>query len=100
MGSIEWTLWTNITFWINFIFGYWNYAILLGTLNFIIACTTVLWYFSDFRDDSGFTTFKAFNWCFGYHIGTVMFGSLLIALCWVVQTILTMVVVSLFFVLK
>lgn len=50
-----------------------------------IAC---IWYFAPNRDKLNSPVCRAFSWALWVHIGTVAFGSLLLAIIWAVQIVL------------
>lgn len=62
----------------------------------IIAFCTVFWYFSDLDDEKKhvpvFSLCKALRWTFIYHLGTLAFGSLLIAIIQFVRIIMVVIV--------
>ena len=77
--------WTDQNRYIMFydIFGlFWVTAFLIGVTQFIIACSACIWYFECSTDSKGAGTVgRAFYWSYRYHLGSVAFGSFIIAVC-------------------
>ena len=78
--------WNNTTryIWIYHLFGlFWISAFIIGAAQFIISACCCLWYFShggksDDKNSGGLGT--GMKWLFRYHLGTIAFGSLIIAI--------------------
>ena len=77
---------TYAMFWI-FMFGFfWIVAFLIAIQQFTVAASAAIWYFtagaeSDANNDhEGGGVFKALGWAFRYHLGSLAFGALLIAI--------------------
>ncbi len=66
----------------------WYISFTLSTNIFVIATLTTGWYFGRF-DNYHISMITAFKWAWFYHLGTLAFGSFLIALLWAIQLILT-----------
>ena len=72
---------------------FWLTAFLLAMSEFVVIVSTCTWYFSrkDIPDDDGIPgdsdVGKGLWWSFRYHMGTIAFGSLLIAIVWVIKTV-------------
>ena len=72
---------------------FWIMAFILAMNEFVVIVSTCTWYFSDktIEDDDGIPgdseVWKGFWWSIRYHAGTLAFGSLLIAIVWMVKTI-------------
>jgi len=64
------------------LFGYlWMNAFIIGIAQFIISAGAALWYFSCTSDSNGSGSLcRGFFWVFRYHLGSIAFGSFLIAL--------------------
>ena len=72
----------------------WNIAFInyLGT--FIIACACCIWYFNGSSDSSSYFPRPILTscwWAFRYHLGSIAFGALILAIVWVIQIILAYV---------
>lgn len=65
------------------IFGlFWINAFIIGVCQFVIGASACIWYFDSNSDIGGEGTVgKALHWAFRYHLGSVAFGSFLIAVC-------------------
>lgn len=65
------------------VFGlFWINAFIIGVCQFIIGASACIWYFDVAGDTEGKGTVgKAWGWAFRYHLGSIAFGSFLIAVC-------------------
>lgn len=68
--------------WLYTLFCYlWGNAFFIGIAQFIICAAAALWYFSCTSDSNGSGSLcRGFWWVFRYHLGSIAFGSFLIAL--------------------
>lgn len=64
------------------LFGFlWILNFIIGATQFIISATCVIWYFSSTSDANGSGSMSTgFYWVFRYHLGSIAFGSFIIAL--------------------
>jgi hypothetical protein len=78
--------WNNTTryVWIYHLFGmFWISAFIIGCAQFIVGGTTCIWYFSHggaSDDQSRSSMVVSMRWLFKNHVGSVAFGSLIIAI--------------------
>ena len=81
ISTVEWTEETQYVF-LYTLFGYlWLNAFMIGVTQFIISAACALWYFSCTSDSNGSGSLcRGFYWVFRYHLGSIAFGSFLIAL--------------------
>ena len=83
LADIEWNSTTRYV-WIYHLFGlFWVSAFIIGCAQFIIAATTCVWYFSQggSADDKAKASLSTgFKWIFRYHMGSIAFGALIIAI--------------------
>lgn len=63
----------------------WTLAFLYCSSQFIIASSASIWYFSGHKADIPNPILKSIWWLIRYHCGSIAFGSILLALVWVVQ---------------
>lgn len=85
--NLNWSTSTTV-FICMFIFALlWFVSFNFSQETFSIAAMTASWYFERF-DESNVGAFTAICWSFWYHVGTLAFGSLLIAILWAIQLIL------------
>lgn len=79
-ASIKWNDTTKYVFWYNFFGLFWVNAFLVGCSQFIIAVGVCTWYFTHTADSGGSAQlFKGFKWILRYHLGSIAFGALIIA---------------------
>ena len=63
----------------------WIIAMILAIGQFIIIVTVCVWYFSHGTDRQGSGgMMKAIWWTFRYHLGSLAFGSLILAIVWAI----------------
>jgi len=80
LSDIEWSDETRYAF-LYALFGYlWLNAFIIGVTQFIISAAVALWYFTCTSDTNGSgSLMKGLYWVFRYHLGTIAFGSFIIA---------------------
>lgn len=85
---LEETKETYLMFWI-FMFGFfWICAFIIAIQQFTIAATTALWYFQGSESDMpSVSVTKGVYWAFRYHMGSLAFGSLLIAIMTLIKVL-------------
>lgn len=81
LTAVKWSDETRYAF-LYSLFGYlWMNAFIIGVTQFIISACAALWYFSCTSDSNGSGSItRGFYWVFRYHLGSIAFGSFLIAL--------------------
>jgi len=69
---------------------FWVGAFIVAIGQMINALAVSIWFFTraEKRGSLKCVTCKAFYWCFRYHLGTLLFGSCIIAICKIIQVIL------------
>jgi hypothetical protein len=82
IADITWNTTTRYV-WIYHLFGlFWVSAFVIGCAQFIIAAICALWYFSqggDSDDKAKASVWTGIKWVFRYHLGSIAFGSFIIA---------------------
>lgn len=64
----------------------WNIAFLLTVSNFVITGACAIWYYKS-GDKKGSLIGTTVWWMFRYHIGTLAFGSLILAIVWLIRSL-------------
>lgn len=84
--NINWSTQTRCIF-IYFMFGlFWINSFIIGCVQFIIGASACIWYFEVNTDSKGQGTMgRATYWCFRYHLGSIAFGSFVIAVCQMIR---------------
>jgi solute carrier family 44 (choline transporter-like protein), member 2/4/5 len=72
----------------------WNSAFLLTCSHFIIATSTCIWYFNRKEKHKTHPVLKSVIWMVVFHLGTVAFGSLILALVYLLRLIAQYIHVS------
>jgi hypothetical protein len=86
-GRMTWEDKTRYYFYLHFFGGLWNIAFCLSASYFIISCATIIWYFGGHNSDIPNPIGRATKWLFRYHLGSVAFGSILLAIVWAIRII-------------
>lgn len=75
-------------FWL-FMFGFfWIVAWVIAILQFTVAATTALWYFTGHDSDANVVSVTTgIAWAFRHHTGSLAFGSLLIAITTMIKVV-------------
>jgi len=81
LSTVEWDKQTRYIF-LYYLFGLlWINAFLIGCIQFIISAACSIWYFSFTSDEKGKGSLtKGVKWIYRFHIGSIAFGSCLIAI--------------------
>lgn len=84
LSSLPNIVWSQNTryVWLYHVFGMlWMIAFLVGAIQFVIATMAATWYFSHGSDSGGKASMaKGCCWFCRYHLGSIAFGSLIIAI--------------------
>jgi len=87
----------KVYFWTTIGSFFWNSALYLCSLNFLITTTCTLWYFDKEKigKEKNENCSKAFKWMAWYHFGSVALSSLIIGLFWILQLLMKILIASL-----
>lgn len=81
-ARIEWNETTRYVFFYNLFGLFWMNAFFIGCCQFVLAVACATWYFTHTADSGGSASInKGFKWILRYHLGSIAFGSLIIAIC-------------------
>jgi Plasma-membrane choline transporter len=81
-ASVSWNTNTRYVFLYDLFGLFWVNAFMIGCCQFILAVAAATWYFSHSADSGGSAMImKGFKWTIRYHLGSIAFGSLVIAIC-------------------
>lgn len=88
LTHMKWTDMTRYAF-LYSLFGYlWMNAFIIGVCQFVISAACAIWYFTSTSDSNGSGSLtKGFYWVFRYHLGSIAFGSFLIAVVQMIRII-------------
>lgn len=79
--SVSWNTNTQNLWYFHLFALFWILAFILAGCQFIVAATATQWYFTSSSDASGTgSVCKSTYWCIRYHLGSLAFGSLLLAI--------------------
>ena len=71
----------------------WNIAFIHSLSNFVITAAVCVWYYNGQEKIHGLIN-KSFWMAFRYHLGTIAFGSFILAIVWVIRIIVEYLYVS------
>lgn len=86
VSIMRWDQTTEIAIWYD-VFGlFWINAFVIGTAQFIIGASACMWYFEVSSETQGKGTVRrGLWWAFRFHLGSVAFGSAIIAICQILR---------------
>ena len=95
INNIKWSETTKAFVYIHAFSVLWNAAFINYLGIFIIGCAAAIWYFNR-RDDGGNYFHSPIRtsiyWAFRYHLGSLSFGALILAIVWLIQICLAFIV--------
>jgi len=81
-ASIHWSKTTRWVFLYDLFGMFWINAFLISSCQFILAVGVCTWYFTHTADSGGSAQlYRGFVWILRYHLGSIAFGSMIIAIC-------------------
>lgn len=89
-ATVDWTETTSFMWWYH-IFGlFWVGAFIIGVAQFIIAAAACMWYYSHGGESdtkAKGSLMQGLYWVFRYHLGSIAFGALIIAIVQMIKLI-------------
>lgn len=82
--------------WINIFAFFWFSQFLIGCQHYVIAGAVAQWFFTRNKKKLGFPVLHSFTTLIRYHLGTICFGSLLIAIVQIMRVLLKAIQVIIF----
>lgn len=92
-SSVEWETFTEVAWYFNLFMGLWLIAFMVSLNAFVVGAAAVIWYFQQGpqQENGGKSTRNpcctGYLWAFGYHMGSIAFGSFILAVVWAIQII-------------
>jgi hypothetical protein len=86
-GQMVYSGTTNFFQFVHLFAYFWNTCFIMYLIFFVIALTTVTWYFASDRRHLGSPICRGFSWALTYHFGSVALGSFLIAVVQIIKKI-------------
>ena len=84
--EMKWTEETRYIFFFQVFMLFWLNAFIMGMAQFVIGASACIWYFECNGDSGGRGTVgRALWWGYRYHMGSVAFGSFMIAVCQLIR---------------
>ena len=85
---VKWEDSTRRVWYYHFFGLFWINAFLEACVSFLIIVAASTWYFSHATDREGSAeVYKGFKWIWRYHLGSLAFGSLILAIVQLIRTI-------------
>ena len=67
---------------------FWMVAFMLAATEYVLIVAVVSWYFTENAENRGnFSILRGYWWTIRYNMGSLLFGSLIIAIVWTIRTI-------------
>lgn len=88
-GTVEWGEYTRYMVYAKIFSLLWVIAFFHYACQFVLITVASIWYFAVDRNDLGSPVLTGIGWAFGKHMGTLAFGSFVLALVWTLQIILS-----------
>jgi len=74
--------------WYSLFCFFWVAALIIASTQYVLIVAVASWYFTENTDKRGdFSICRGYWWTFRYNAGSLMFGSFLIALVWMIRVI-------------
>jgi len=93
-SNVAWESFTEGAFYFNLFFGLWVLAFMVSFNVFVIASATVIWFFDQGKGQEAGSKSKknpcctGYCWAIGWHMGSIAFGSFILAVIWAIQIIM------------
>jgi len=93
-SNVAWESFTEGCFYFNLFFGLWVLAFMVSFNVFVIASATVIWFFDQGKGQEAGSKSKknpcctGYCWAIGWHMGSIAFGSFILAVIWAIQIIM------------
>lgn len=101
LPSVQWDETTKNLWYYHLFALFWIMAFILAWVQFVVAATAVQWYFSSSSDTAGSgSVCKSTYWSFRFHVGSLAFGSLILAIVMFIRFIFEYMKVYYYFLLK
>lgn len=86
--KFEWSTEEKYYIWFSLFYFFWVAALLVAATQYIIIVAVASWYFTQSDDKGGdFSLCRGLWWTLRYNLGSLMFGSFLMAVVWMIRTI-------------
>ena len=72
----------------------WVLAFLVTWCYFVVSCSACIWYSNSGKEKMKHPVVRSFRWSIRYHLGSISFGSLILALVWALIIIAEYIIVS------
>ena len=86
--SYEWTDQQKYMMWYTAFLFFWITAFIVAATQYILIVAVVSWYFTENAETRGnFSLLRGYWWSIRYNIGSLLFGSFIIAVIWMIRTV-------------
>lgn len=74
--------------WFSIFFFFWICAFLMAASTYVLIVAVVSWYFTENENTRGnFSICRGYWWLIRYNLGSILFGSFILAVVWLIRTI-------------
>ena len=84
-ASVKWEDSTRYAWYYTFFGALWYNALIIAIGQFMIIVSCSYWYFSVNSDQKDISVTRGLGWAFRYHGGSLAFGSLILAIVWMIK---------------
>ena len=87
-STYVWTKTQKGYLWFSLFLFFWVNALIIAATQYVLIVAVVSWYFTSNPEKRGvFSIMRGYWWCLRYNLGSLLFGSLLIAIVWMIRTV-------------
>ena len=84
----DWTDEQKYLMWYTAFLFFWITAFIIASTQYVLIVAVVSWYFTQNEETRGnFSLLKGYWWSIRYNMGSLLFGSFIIAVIWLIRTI-------------
>jgi hypothetical protein len=91
MGTYMTYVWTDTEkyyMWASLFYFLWIVAFSLAATQYVLIVAVASWYFTQNSDKRGdFSIIRGYYWLWRYNLGSILFGSFLIAVVWFIRIV-------------
>lgn len=86
--TYKWTKQEKYFMWASLFYFFWVSAFMIAASQYVLIVAVASWYFTENADRRGdFSILRGYHWLWRYNVGSVLFGSFLIAIVWTIRAI-------------
>lgn len=91
IGTYVTYVWTDnekYFMWASLFYFFWVVAFTMAATQYVLSVAVCSWYFTENSDNRGdFSILRGYHWLWRYNIGSILFGSFLVALVYFIRVV-------------